>query len=218
MTWTIVLDVNETLSDMRPLGARFEDVGLTRDDMPLWFSGVLRDGFASSMMGRPTRFADLAIQGLRARLADTGLRDADDAVSHVLEGFASLGVHPDVPGGLRRLHEAGHRLLALTNGASAFAEGLLARAGVTDVIEAYLSVDDAAAWKPDQRAYAHAIQFADVPARSMLMVATHAWDTAGASAAGMRSAWLSRGQPSFPAHFLTPDYVVTDVEALADAL
>lgn len=42
----VVLDVNETLSDLAPLGARFESIGAPAALMGTWFAGVLRDGFA----------------------------------------------------------------------------------------------------------------------------------------------------------------------------
>ncbi|NUQ98654.1 MAG: hypothetical protein HOY79_19570 [Streptomyces sp.] len=42
----LVFDVNETLSDLAPLRHRFEDFGASADLMPLWFAGILRDGFA----------------------------------------------------------------------------------------------------------------------------------------------------------------------------
>ena len=43
----IAFDVNETLSDLSPLGARFLEVGASASAAPLWFACVLRDGFAS---------------------------------------------------------------------------------------------------------------------------------------------------------------------------
>ena len=42
----IAFDVNETLSDLSPLGARFLEVGASASAAPLWFASVLRDGFA----------------------------------------------------------------------------------------------------------------------------------------------------------------------------
>jgi 2-haloacid dehalogenase len=42
----IVLDVNETLSDMAPMGQRFADVGAPPLLAKVWFASLLRDGFA----------------------------------------------------------------------------------------------------------------------------------------------------------------------------
>jgi 2-haloacid dehalogenase len=42
----LIFDVNETLSDMAPMAARFEDVGAPACLAKTWFAGLLRDGFA----------------------------------------------------------------------------------------------------------------------------------------------------------------------------
>ncbi len=48
----IVFDVNETLSDMAPLAARFADVGAPDLLAKVWFASVLRDGFALAAADR----------------------------------------------------------------------------------------------------------------------------------------------------------------------
>ena len=65
----IVLDVNETLSDMSPLESAFEDVGAPRAAAPLWFATTLRDGFALGMAGHNAPFLELAKDVLRTVLA-----------------------------------------------------------------------------------------------------------------------------------------------------
>ena len=67
----IVFDVNETLSDMRPLADRFVEVGLPAHEAQTWFAGLLRDGFALTSVGVNPGFADLAAEALRLRLRGT---------------------------------------------------------------------------------------------------------------------------------------------------
>jgi 2-haloacid dehalogenase len=57
-------------------------------------------------------------------------------------------VHPDVPNGVRRLANAGVRMATLTSGAAEVAEKLLERAGLSELVERRLSVDDVRRWKP----------------------------------------------------------------------
>ncbi len=47
----IVFDVNETLSDMSPMGERFAEVGVPAQLAKLWFATLLRDGFALTAAG-----------------------------------------------------------------------------------------------------------------------------------------------------------------------
>ncbi len=149
----IVFDVNETLSDLSPLGARFVEVGASASAAPLWFASVLRDGFALSMVGENPRFADVSRALLRDHLGQARLnRPVGDAVEHVMDGFARLELHPDVAPALRRLGEDGFRLVTLSNGSASVAERLLGEADLRHHVEHVLSVEDAGAWKPDPRA------------------------------------------------------------------
>jgi hypothetical protein len=96
----VVFDVNETLSDMAPLANRFADLGAPPALARLWFAALLRDGFARTAAGESERFAVLAESGLRVVLHGIELdRPVNDAVAHVLDGFAALTVHVDVPEG-----------------------------------------------------------------------------------------------------------------------
>ncbi|WP_217915738.1 haloacid dehalogenase type II [Miltoncostaea marina] len=212
----VVLDVNETLSDMAPLGRRFADLGLDPALARAWFAGVLRDGFALTAAGGDARFAAIAEAELR-RLLDAAApgHDAGAAVAHVLGGFATLGVHPDVPGGIAALADAGHRVVTLSNGAAAVAERLLAEAGVRDRVEACLSVEAAGAWKPARAAYLHAARACGVAPGDMTMVAVHPWDIDGAVRAGLRTVWISRDGAAYPPHFRPPGRTARGLDALA---
>ncbi|MCF8537122.1 MAG: haloacid dehalogenase type II [Candidatus Nanopelagicales bacterium] len=215
-TSTIVLDVNETLSDLRPLSQRFVEVGLPAEFLDTWFAEVLRDGFALTMTHQRASFPALAEAVLQRMLAGSRSDDAVAAATeHVMGGFGSLNVHPDVAPGLRALHRAGFRLVTLTNGSAAFTESLLDRAGVHDVIDRYLSVDSVGVWKPDHRAYTWAAEQLGERVGSLLMVAVHPWDTAGASHAGLQSAWINRDEGVFPTTFRAPDITARDLVDLS---
>jgi 2-haloacid dehalogenase len=85
----LVLDVNETLSDLEPMRERFEQVGLPRHALDAWFAATLRDGFALTAAGTYPAFRDVASGALQALLASHGVDNAD-AVDQVLAGFAQL--------------------------------------------------------------------------------------------------------------------------------
>ena len=150
----VVFDVNETLSDMAPLANRFADLGASPALARLWFAALLRDGFARTAAGESERFAVLAESGLRVVLHGIELdRPVNDAVAHVLDGFAALSVHGDVQDGVRALRARGLRLVTMSNGAAAVAEELLGDAGLRGEFEHVLSVEDAGVWKPAPGSY-----------------------------------------------------------------
>jgi len=192
----IAFDVNETLSDLSPLGARFLEVGASASAAPLWFACLLRDGFALTAAGENPPFAGVARELLLSQLAEAQLnRPLEDAVRHVMDGLASLELHADVANGIDRL---------LTSG------------NVRDRFERLLSVEDAGAWKPAARAYEYATQECDVKPEDMVLVAVHPWDVHGARRAGLQSAWVNRSGGAFPATFLEPTYTVSGVDQLAE--
>jgi 2-haloacid dehalogenase len=206
-----VFDVNETLSDLAPMGTRFAEVGLPPTAAQLWFAALLRDGIGVAAAGGLVRFADAA-RGVLAPM----LPGDPDAVQHVMAGFQNLPVHPDVPAGVRALRAAGHRLATLSNGAAEVAAGLLGRAGVRDQFEALLSVEDAGAWKPARAAYLYAADRLRVRPAEATLVAVHPWDIDGAARAGLRTAWIDRGGGAYPTHLTPPDRTVATVAELAD--
>jgi len=213
----IAFDVNETLSDLSPLGARFVEVGASASVAPLWFASVLRDGFALTAVGDNPPFAGVARELLLTQLAEAPLnRPVEEAASHVMEGFSALEVHADVVPGVDRLHEDGFRLLTLSNGSASVAERLLSSCGIRDRFEALLSVEDAGAWKPSPRAYAHAVDTCEVEPSEMMLVAVHPWDVDGAARAGLQSCWVNRAEGPFPATFTPPTYTVSGVEEIPE--
>lgn len=215
----VVLDVNETLSDMRPMADRFAGLGVPGELADAWFAAVLRDGFALSVHGVGAPFAEVAADHARRVLGGTRSgSDVDAAVEHVMGGFTSLGVHEDVPDGLRALSGLGIRLVTLSNGSASVAERLLGAAGLRDLVELVLTVEDAGVWKPAPAAYAHALERTGVAAQEAMLVAVHPWDTDGAARAGLRSAWVDRTGAGWPGHFRRPELTASSLLDLADRL
>ncbi|MDO9378537.1 MAG: haloacid dehalogenase type II [Nocardioidaceae bacterium] len=214
----VVLDVNETISDTRPMAAAFERVGAPAHLATLWFGCVLRDGFALTAAGSPGDFEELARGGLRVQLEPLlPSDDLDRSVDELMATFAGLGPHPDVAPGLRALAERGLVLVTLGNGPASTARTLLERANSDDVHET-LSVDDAGAWKPAPQAYAYALSRLGTVPSSTVMVAVHPWDLDGAARAGLRTAWLNRDGRPWPAYLRAPDLEVDRLDALAPLL
>jgi 2-haloacid dehalogenase len=215
----VVFDVNETLSDMAPIAARFADVGVPEQFAQLWFTSLLRDGFALTAAGATEQFARLGRGGLRVLLEGASLdRSIEAAIEHVMSGFMSLSLHPDVADGVRALRAAGLRLVTMSNGAAQVAETLLATEGIRGEFETLLSVEDAGTWKPARGAYNYAAAVCGTDLADMLMVAVHPWDIDGAARAGMSTAWINRGRGPYPEYFTAPSCTVASLTDLAHEL
>lgn len=212
MLTTVVLDVNETLTDLSSLRQRFADVGAPEDLATTWFVTVLKDAFALTAAGGSAPFSVFA----RAALLTLSLDD--QAADHVLEGLSQVALHPDVPDGLHALHARGLTLVTLTNGAAAQTEALLQRNGLRDLVSHVLSVDDAGAWKPAPDAYRYAERVTGAAPDETVLAAVHPWDTHGAQQVGWQGAWVDRSAAPWPAPFDRPSHRVRDLVELADLL
>ena len=216
----VLLDVNETLSDLEPLRARFAAVGAPEHLLDTWFAATLRDGVALAVGDAAAPFSEVGAAVLRTLLAPLPGRAAplEDAVQQVLAGLGTLGVHPDVPAGLRVLADGGVRVVPFTNGALSSAQGLLERAGLADLVERCLSAEDAGRWKPHPRSYAYALGQCGVEPGQAALVAVHPWDVDGARRSGLVTGWVDRGDTPYPDVFLPADVSGADLPAVARAL
>jgi 2-haloacid dehalogenase len=214
----IVFDVNETLSDMSPMGDRFAEAGAPEALAKLWFATLLREGFALTAAGDAAPFGEIGAEVLTGLLDGAGVADPEGTARRLASSVAELPLHPDVPDGVRALRAAGHRLVTLTNGSAQVAQKLFGAAGIRDEFEALLSVEDAPAWKPAPSSYRYAAQQCGTEAGDMLLVAVHPWDIHGAARAGLRTAWVNRTGAAYPSYFARPDLAVDSLTDLADEL
>lgn len=211
----IAFDVIETLFPIEPLRSRIVDIGQPPHLLELWFTRLLRDGFALSATGSYRPFAEVA----GAALASVTQHAATpEQTAHLLAGFAELDPHPDVEPAMRRARDADVRVITLTNGAAATTEGLLARAGLDQYVERTISIDEVAAWKPAAAVYRHAAANCGVAPEHTGLVAAHAWDTHGARRAGLVTGWVSRLEREWPAIYDPPDVTGEDLVAVVDGL
>ncbi len=214
----VLLDVNETLFSLRPVAERMTSVGL-EGRFELWFTRVLRDGFAVAAAGGFASFRDLADHHLRELLRRAELPGGDAEVDHVLAGFEEVAPHPDVAAGLAALRTAGISTVALTNGSASITTSFLQRAGLTELVDDVHDVSEAGRWKPAPEPYLAQVARHGVRPETAALIAVHPWDLFGAQSAGLLGAWLDRdGAVGYPRAFGSPDVHAATLDALVARL
>ncbi|HEU4676615.1 MAG TPA: haloacid dehalogenase type II [Motilibacteraceae bacterium] len=214
----VVFDVNETLFSLGAVRSAMEGHGLPGHLVETWFARSLRDGFALTALGEYASFPEIGANALASVARTAGQPLSSDAVSEVMAAMRELDAHPDVEPAMRMLREGGLRLVTLTNGTSSGTAALLERNGLSDLVEATLSVDDVLRWKPAPEPYLHAAARAGVPPQRVVLVAVHAWDCHGARRAGLRTGWVSRLEGERAPYFDPADLEAPTLDAWAAAL
>ena len=214
MPGAVVLDVNETLFSLDALDPVFAAVDLA-EQRDLWFARTLRNGFALTSSGEYRSFPEIARAAFLS-LAPDRLIDAD--AQALMDAFGQLSPHPEVPGALARLRDAGASVMTLSVGSAQNVERLFERAGMADLVSRHLSCEEVRTWKPAPAPYLHACGVLGTDPADTWMVAAHAWDLAGARAVGMRTAWLARLESVFDPNFGVPELTGADLQDVVDRL
>ncbi len=209
----VALDVNETLLDLAPLRAGLVELGRPPELLDTLFARTLLTGFAAATAGTWCRFRD-AFDAALAQLTDLAAADR----ARLADTFLELGPHPDVEPALRRLVEAGVRVVTLSHGSPGVAEAGLGRGGIAPLVERSLSSEVIRAWKPAREVYLWAAGVCGVEPGRMALVAAHGWDVHGAVRAGLTGVWFSRAERTYPAVYDPAALVAADLGGAVDAV
>src|SRR4051812_25605929 len=133
------------------------------------------------------------------------------------ERLTSLPAFPDVRPGLDALGER-RPLAVLSNGTQEGARALVDNAGLTEHFEHVLTADQVERYKPAPEVYGMAARAFQTRADRVLMVSSNEWDIAGASFAGLLTAWLGRGRTPSWVLGVEADLVLGSLPELAAAL
>jgi 2-haloacid dehalogenase len=217
MAKVLVFDVIETLLDLRPLRAPFARA--FEDPSPLgeWFARLLHGSLVATVTDTYEDFGTIGGRALDtvARRRDHDLSEDDREA--ILGTLGRLPPHPEVPGALSRLRSAGLPLATLTNSSGKTARKQLDHAGLAELFDQILSVEEVRRYKPAPEPYLMAAERLGVEPPEMRMVAAHDWDVLGAMRAGCAAAFVARRDAPFVLGD-PPDVVAPDLAAVAEAI
>ncbi|MGC8536998.1 MAG: haloacid dehalogenase type II [Rhizomicrobium sp.] len=188
-----VFDAYGTLFDYASAAARCEDVlGDQLEPLNnLWRRKQLEYTWLRALQQRHVGFWEVTGDALDFTLdtlgiADSGLRN------RLMELYLKLDAFPEVPDMLRQIKQAGLKTAILSNGSPAMLEAAVDSAGIADLLDAVLSVEDIGTYKPHRQVYQFAVDRLGVAAPMISFQSSNAWDAYAASAFGMRVVWCNR--------------------------
>ena len=212
---TLLFDVNETLLDMRALDPLFEatfGAAHARQDwfltlQGLWMTATLTDAF------KPFETLAAAALTMIAERDGREVRSADR--DRILTAIKTLPAHGDAAPALDLLRRSGVRLAALSNGSLKGVTMQLRNAKLADKFDAIFAADQEKQYKPAPAPYLHAARKLNVKPSAIDLVAAHAWDIAGAAAAGLHTVFVRRPGKTLNPSGPTPNIVVSDLTEFA---
>ena len=161
----------------------------------LWRQKQLQYTWLRSLEGKHADFWQVTGDALDFAMKSLDLNDGD-LRRRLMELYLTLDVFPEVPDVLARLKAAGLRTAILSNGSPMMLEQAVARAGIGELLDAVLSVEEVGIFKPHPSVYRLALDRLGLKAAAIAFQSSNAWDVYAASAFGMRAVWCNRqGQP-----------------------
>jgi 2-haloacid dehalogenase len=190
---------------------------LAADLSRLWVDHQIGYSMEVSLMGAYEDWYDLTVRSLRYALEYYGVEPTEEVVETLMAAYEHLEPYEDLSH-FGRLQEAGHDLYILSDGTPEMLRTLAGNTGFDAYVDGIASVDEAGVYKPHPDAYRTIEDHVDRPLEECTMVATHTFDVAGASAAGMETALVNRFDvpPTRLGH--EPGLVVDSYAELADEL
>jgi 2-haloacid dehalogenase len=212
-----VFDAYGTLFDVNSASRTAQD-SLGQKWQPLaelWRAKQLQYTWLRGLAGRHADFWQVTGDALDFALATLQIEDPR-LRARLMNLYMALSAYPEVPGTLKRLKADGMKLAILSNGTPAMLAAAAASAGIADLFDAMLSVEEVKVYKPHPSVYGLVCERLNVVAAHVCFLSSNGWDAYSAKAFGFRVLWCNRfGQASerIPE---TPDAQIATLAELPD--
>jgi 2-haloacid dehalogenase len=166
------------------------------------------------IQGEYRRYADVLSESLRRLAAERGWPYTEEDGKALARSMRAWQPFPDTAPALRRAHEAGLRLIIVSNTDRDILEHSLRQ--IEAPIDAVVTAEDVGSYKPARPHFERALEVAGVPAGQILHVAFgFKYDIGPAQELGFRSAWVNRRREPRPGP-PRPDLEWPDLWGLAE--
>ena len=214
----LVFDLVGTLLDLGALDGDFASIFGDRRVRKEWFSEVqtlFMMTIAVKTYSEFGRITEAALKIIEQRY-EKPLGSKERA--ELLGKLKQLPSFSDVHDGLDKLQAAGFTLAILTNSGPAPVKEMLDHAKLSKYFDKTISADSVKRFKPAVEPYQLAARELGVNASSLMLVAAHSWDIAGASWAGCETCFVQRPDQVLDEITPQPTLIVSDLRDLSRQL
>ncbi|MDP3844380.1 MAG: haloacid dehalogenase type II [Oxalobacteraceae bacterium] len=182
-----VFDAYGTLFDVSSVahGARDALGGQWQALSDLWRTKQLQYTWLRGLAGHHADFWQVTGDALDFAMTTLNIADADlrDRLMHL---YLGLSAYPEVPETLRRLKAGGMKLAILSNGTPTMLESAVRNAGLDNLFDAVLSVEEVGVYKPHPSVYRLASDRLRISPEKICFLSSNSWDAFSAKAFGFR--------------------------------
>lgn len=219
---TCIFDAYGTLFDVNAaarLAAAEPDHKVLADVWPQvardWRLKQLQYTWLRAVAGQHCDFWQVTQDGLdwaleAAKVTDVATRE------RLLALYWELAAYEEVPEMLATLKQRGLDTGILSNGSPDMLQGAVQSAGLLELLDATLSVEDVGVFKPHDRVYDMVEAHFGCDRSEVLFVSSNGWDAAGAAGYGFQTVWVNRANEPVDRLYATPHHIRSDLTSIPD--
>lgn len=221
MPTVLAFDVYGTLIDTHGVVVKLQKfVGDTAEEFSrVWREKQLEYSFRRGLMRTYENFGVCTSQALDYTNVSLDAGLTADQKATLLTEYRSLPAFNDVQESLVGLKADGHSLYAFSNGTADAIEALLLAAGIRDLFDGVVSVDDCQTFKPSPDVYEHLLNTTATSADETWLISSNPFDVIGAVSSGLRGVWVRRfSKSTFDPWGIEPTVTISSLRALGDQI
>jgi len=158
----------------------------------LWRDKQLQYAWLRAVQGRHADFWQVTGDALDFAVERLGLTGVAGLRDRLMNLYLRLEAFPDAHEALRRVRAGRLATAILSNGTPAMVAAAVAHAGIGDLLDHVLTVEEVGVYKPHPSVYQLAVDRLRVPAGSIAFLSSNGWDAYSAAAFGMTAVWCNR--------------------------
>jgi 2-haloacid dehalogenase len=217
----LAFDAYGTLFDVFSVTALCEQLfpGKGNQLAQIWRFKQLQYSLMRSLMGRHRDFWGLTEDGLVWASKNLALDLTAEKKKQLMDAYLSLAAFPDVKPGLEALKQQGVKLAILSNGEPKMLEAAAKSAGIRNLLDEIISVEEVKIFKVSPRVYNLGPERMKVSNPELGFVSANNWDAVAAASAGLRTFWIQRSTVEVPEELgFQADTIVKAITDLAPLL
>ncbi len=162
-----------------------------KDLSDLWRSKQLQYTWLRSLTGQHIDFWQVTKDALDFSM--DSLKIGDEKINrHLMDLYLSISAYPEVFETLTKLKNKGIKLTILSNGSPKMLEAATSNAGIKDMFDAILSVEEVGIFKPHPSVYQLVPDRLNVNKEQVCFLSSNSWDAWSAKSFGFKVLWCNR--------------------------